>query len=389
MAHCIRFAVVAVVSFLFACRAPAAEPLLIELESKSTTNVDVIGLSTAELAAIDKLGLRGDARASLFAVYVVPAPGKDLGPPVSGELRVEGKLLRFAPRYPFVPGVRYRAIFTPSAVPGRVAQKEVAIVKEFALAKPKLQPTRLTHIYPTTDHLPENQLKFYLHFSAPMGRGRIYRHIKLLDEQGHEVEFPFLELDEELWDGAQQRVTIFCDPGRIKRGLKPREEFGPVLQEGKRYTLVIDAGFKDANGNDLKEAVRKSFSVLPPDDTQPDPKSWKVQVPKAASREALIVTSPKPLDQALLERLVWLVDSKGRKLPGTVSVTRAETEWRFVPVAAWEQGRYELVADTRLEDLAGNSIAKPFEVDVFHPVERNQKSQAVRIPIEIKPAGNH
>ena len=33
---------------------------------------------------------------------------------------------------------------------------------------------------------------------------------------------------------------MFFDPGRIKRGLKPREQFGPALQEGKSYVLVID-----------------------------------------------------------------------------------------------------------------------------------------------------
>jgi hypothetical protein len=41
------------------------------------------------------------------------------------------------------------------------------------------------------------------------------------------------------------------------------------------------------------------------------------------------------------------------------------------------------VADTRLEDLAGNSIAKPFEVDVFHPVQREIKTETVKVPFEI------
>ena len=38
--------------------------------------------------------------------------------------------------------------------------------------------TIVEHVYPSTDQLPENQLKFYLHFSAPMSRGEAYSRIQ-------------------------------------------------------------------------------------------------------------------------------------------------------------------------------------------------------------------
>jgi hypothetical protein len=239
-------------------------------------------------------------------------------------------------------------------------------------------------VYPTSDRLPENQLKFYLHFSAPMSKGDSYKHIKLLDEKGKTVDVPFLELDQELWDPTGQRLTLFCDPGRIKRGLKPREEDGPVLEEGKSYTLVIQREFEDANGNPLKEAFRKKFKALGPDDQQPDPKTWKIKSPAAGTREPVIVTFPKCMDQALAERLVWVADGKGQKPAGKVTVTEQETVWEFKPEKAWEAGTYQLVADTRLEDLAGNSIAKPFEVDVFHPVQKDVKAETVKVAIEVR-----
>src|SRR5262249_18393507 len=163
-------------------------------------------------------------------------------------------------------------------------------------------------------------LKFYLYFSAPMSRGEVYERVKLFDEKGKAVEMPFLELEQELWDPSGRRLTLFIDPGRIKRGLKPREEVGPVLEEGKKYTLVIDKGWPDANGNPLKETYRKAFRALAPDDTQPDPKAWKVQAPAAGTRDPLRVTFPRPLDQALAERLVWAADGRGQKLAGTVAL---------------------------------------------------------------------
>src|SRR5437667_9325668 len=109
-----------------------------------------------------------------------------------------------------------------------------------------------------------------------MNRGEAYSRIHLLNEAGKPVERPFLQLDEELWDPQGQRFTLFFDPGRIKRGLKPREELGPALVEGNIYTLEIDRFWPDADGNPLKETFRKIFRVGPPDDEPIDPKKWKI-----------------------------------------------------------------------------------------------------------------
>jgi hypothetical protein len=366
--------------------AHAADGPEIRLAERGAT-VDVAGLAAADLAAIRDLVRRGDARAQPFAVYVEPAPGKERGPALLGAYRVDGGVLRFEPRFPLVPGVRYRAVFEPARLPTRAARREPPVEKEFSLPRPKTEPARVTHVYPSADRLPENLLKFYLHFSAPMARGEVYRHVKLLDDKGKEIDLPFLELDEELWDGAGRRLTLFFDPGRIKRGLKPREDEGPVLEEGKRYTLVIDPGLHDANGNELGEAFCKAFRALPPDDTRPDPKTWNVHAPAAGTRGPLIVTSPKSLDHALLERLLRVTDGSGRTVAGSVEVAGGETVWRFTPAAAWAAGGYRLVADTRLEDLAGNSIARPFEVDVFRPVQREVRSETVSVPFAVAAPG--
>ncbi|MCH7864908.1 MAG: hypothetical protein IIC56_06820, partial [Proteobacteria bacterium] len=104
----------------------------------------------------------------------------------------------------------------------------------------------MTQVYPSADVLPENLLKFYLHFSAPMSRGDSYQHIRLVRQNGSVVDLPFLELDQELWDRRQTRLTLLFDPGRIKRGLKPHEEVGPALKPGRRYTLEIDAHWLNA-----------------------------------------------------------------------------------------------------------------------------------------------
>jgi hypothetical protein len=340
------------------------------------------------LKELTRSNLNPEQWTALFAIYVDNArqEKRTQSPPVLGSYRVENKTLVFEPRFPLAPGVFYRAILDPSRLPNSKQSKSQSVVATFTIPKTHSTPSTIVeHVYPTTDVLPENQLKFYIHFSASMSKGDAYRHFHLMRSNDKEVELPFLRLEEELWDQKQTRFTLFFDPGRIKRGLKPREEVGPALEEGKHYTLVIDSNWEDAEGNPLKESYRKSFRVGPQDDNLIDPKTWKVQPPAGGSRAPLTVIFPKPLDHALLERVIGVIDSAGKQLEGTITVTEKETRWSFTPKQLWHVGAFYLTADTALEDLAGNSIGKPFEIDVFHPIQRQVKSETVKLKFAITP----
>jgi hypothetical protein len=39
----------------------------------------------------------------------------------------------------------------------------------------------------------------------------------------------------------------------------------------------------------------------------------------------------------------------------------------FAPKGMWKKGDYRLVVDSHLEDVCGNQIGKPFEVEVIDP----------------------
>ncbi len=355
-------------------------------DNTATGTFDVTGLAPEILAQLRDVKWERAQWTALFAVYLEPADGateKDR-PPMLGSYKVEKDFLRFEPRFPLKGGTSFRVVFDPSKLPRPIAG-ELAWARYAVPADVNAKATTVVQqVYPTADKLPENQLRFYIHFSAPMSRGEAYERIQILDAGGKAVDHPFLELDEELWDPQGRRFTLFLHPGRVKRGLKPREELGPILEERKTYTLVIDRRWSDAKGNPLKESFRKTFRVTAPDDNPPDPKSWKLQAPAAGTRAALTVRFPKPLDHGLLQRMLWVVDADGCKVAGGAAVAEGETVWRFTPEKAWQAGTYRLVADTRLEDLAGNSIARPFEVDVFHPVQREVKAETVAIDFRIK-----
>jgi hypothetical protein len=347
---------------------------------------DVSGLSPTALAGLADGKLSRTEWAALFGVYVATeGAAKTDNPPILGSYRVEEKVLRFEPEFPVVPGVRYRAVFDPMKLPGQRAAKRQVVIEEFAIPRPVSQPTTVVEqVYPSGDTLPENQLRFYIHFSAPMRQGDVYRHIRLLDSGRKPVDQALLELEDELWDRDGKRFTLFFHPGRVKKGLQPREELGPILVEGKSYTLEIDRQWLDAKGNPLKASFGKRFKAGPAEEDRPDPKTWKIQTPGTGTTAPLTVRFPRPLDHSLLHRLLWITDPQGRKIAGRIDVTETETVWRFTPDRNWESGKYDLVADTRLEDRAGNSIARPFEVDVLHPLENEIKTETVRLPFQAR-----
>ena len=309
-----------------------------------------------------------DKARDIFTVSV-DRPG---APPLLGSYRVEGGTLVFEPRFPLEPGLRYRAVLHPTGTSAT-----------FELPKRPTAATFVEHVYPTAGRLPENQLKFYIHFSAPMSRGEAYQHVRLMDAAGREVALPFLELEQELWDPEGRRLTIFFDPGRVKRGLTPREEAGSPIEAGKSYTLIIDREWRDAAGNPLREEFRKAFRVGPADREPVDPKKWRVTPPVAGGNAALTVDFPEPMDHALAERLIEVVDRGGRAVAGSVEMEREETQWRFTPREAWRAGKYSLRVATTIEDLAGNKIGRPFEVDRFERVDRPGTAETVSLPFQV------
>jgi hypothetical protein len=309
--------------------------------------------------------------------------------PIRGSYHVEGVTLTFRSRYP-LDQPAYRVVIDPSLL-GKEPRKPDAHARSIPLvlelnpddrARPAL-PTVVKAIYPSAKVLPENLLRFYLHFSAPMSRGEAYQHIHLLDSSAKPVADAFLEIDEELWSADGRRFTLLFDPGRIKRGLRPEQELGPALRAGNNYTLLIDRQWRDARGNPLKTDFRLSFRAGTPDRSPPSPQGWTIVPPPGGTRSPLEVRFPDSLDEALARRLIKVNDQKGQFVPGHVDLDSAETRWRFTPKSSWKAGEYRLVIGKDLEDPSGNAVGRPFEVDMTGPISEKIEPETVSLGFRI------
>ena len=308
---------------------------------------------------------------SVFAVYA----GSGDVPPLLGSYAIENRSLVFRTSYPIAPGVRYRAVFHPPA--------GAAIEKTFDGPARRTAPaTRVERVFPSAGVLPSNQLRLYVYFSAPMSRGEAEQRIHVLDQDGKVLRGVFLP-GQELWDPGNLRLTMTFDPGRIKRGLKSNETMGSPIADGARYTLVVDGGWPDARGVPLAETFRKTFRGGPAVRQPPDPKTWRIETPAAGTRAALVVSFGRPMNYTLLQRMLQ-VASSGGDVAGSAVIDREETEWRFTPQADWAPGAYRLVVDTSLEDLAGNRIGQPFDIDVFDRVTERITTATTTRPFEIR-----
>jgi hypothetical protein len=245
-------------------------------------------------------------------------------------------------------------------------------------------PTAVTAIFPSATDWPENTLRFYIHFSGPMSRAGT-KYVHLIDAAGAEVPDAILAAYADLWNPETTRLTVFFDPGRVKRGVGPNVALGRAIVAGRRYAIQIDGAWPDAEGRPLAAGFRREFSAGPAAYQAVTPSDWRLVPPAANTDHPLTVVFPAPLDRALLQRAIAVRTPDDRDVPGNVAIAPGETQWTFTPSAPWRPGRYDLVVLTLLEDVAGNKVGRAFEVLPTDESSRQPGGEAdvVRLSFEV------
>ncbi|MBM3946135.1 MAG: hypothetical protein FJ315_01885, partial [SAR202 cluster bacterium] len=283
---------------------------------------------------------------------------------MAGRFEVDGDSVCFMPRFPFVGGMGYSLLVRWPPEGSAPARPEVWTVQR--PAKALASTTDVLAIYPSSERAPLNLLKLYVHFSNPMSEGRATRAVHVLRADDREpLDGVFLVMEPELWDRERRRLTLLLDPARIKRGLVPHEEAGYPLTEGVPVVVTVDRQFRDASGRPLRQGTERRYEVGPPVRARVDPAAWKFRWPAAGSTDPLTVEFDRPLDHALLQHSLRVLDGAGMPVAGRGSTGAGEGSWRFEPRTAWREGRYVVAVNPLLEDLAGNSLVRVFDRDLM------------------------
>jgi len=324
-------------------------------------NVELHGLGPEHLDELRGQSLERRDWLEKLAIYRAGSLDDAQGlPAVLGSYEIDGDTIVFRPRFPFTAGLSY----TARGVDGTTLT--------FRMPEPSAasRAARVISVFPSADELPENMLRFYIHFSSAMRARDVHRHVHLYDERGVEIEQAFVEIPDGLWDPAQRGLTLLLHPGRIKRGVGPNRAMGPTLRAGATYHLTVDATFPDVAGVPLGEGWIKTFRVRAPDRRSPDPERWVPQKP-ADGQTPVVLSFPESLDHALLQRMLAVLGPAGQAIPGEVEIGAQETRWTFVPIRPWSSGVHRVVVHPGLEDLAGNRLDRLFEgrgqIDVADP----------------------
>jgi hypothetical protein len=345
----------------------------------------VTGLGARDLANLRDARLTAEEWQSLLKVTVGDGPALDALPPVQGRYVVTPSAITFTPLFPFDLGRAYHVVFDPAHGPGsRSLPVVTAVVRLPAVAS--TPTTSVTAVYPSSSVLPDNTLRLYVEFSAPMGSTGALDFVRLLDERGREVAIPFLPVQADFWNPAHTRYTLFFDPGRVKQGILPNEQLGRPLRAGHTYALQISADWQDAQGQPLKAPYRREFQVGQSEVQPIAPASWRVAPPAPRTRDPLVVTFPGPLDHGLLARALGVEGSGHRPIDGAISLEASDTRWVFRPAAEWAPGEYQVVALSILEDPAGNRIGRAFEVDMTR-TDATAAVDAYRLPFRVVEPG--
>ncbi|HMF70842.1 MAG TPA: hypothetical protein VK616_05185 [Flavitalea sp.] len=289
---------------------------------------------------------------------------------ILGDYRVTADNIIFTPVIAFTPGKEYEVYY------------QNKLLRKFSIPNPdSANASRLLSVYPSCDTVPENVLKLYLSFSAPMREGEALKHISLLNKQGDTLKGIFLDLQPELWNPERNVLTLWFDPGRIKRDLIPNLRLGNPLKKGEVYTLIVSTTWKDVQGLPLRNSYIRKFIVTSRDSISPDPSLWHLQLPLAGSRSPLKINFKESLDYFLLQEVISIVDDKENVVAGAFRVTGKEQGLEFHPAQKWRAGLYRLKTASHLEDLAGNNLERLFEHDNSPPAKEGKASKTTGVVV--------
>ena len=214
-----------------------------------------------------------------------------------------------------------------------------------------------------------------------MGEQLSERFISVTNDLGDTLEKIFLPLQPELWNAKRDILTLWLDPGRIKRALGPNQTLGSPLKASQSYQINISAAWKDQNGYQMQHAFTKKYIAKEATRTKPDPHTWKINTPKPYSRDTLRIAFERPMDFVLSRECISVY--RDNRISGEVNLQDDQRIWLFTPDEYWAPGSYQIKIESRMEDLAGNNLQRLFDEEISEQKQAQESQLDHRLEFQI------
>ncbi|WP_370090311.1 hypothetical protein [Ekhidna sp.] len=310
--------------------------------------------------------------------YIKTSPN---APAVLGEYSIENNHLSFTPKFLPDPKINYLVTFSYPQLALLLSDpiEDQNVYSDVAsFEPPETTQPEVISFTPDLEEVPANLLRFYVHFSSPMGLENPYDFITIENENGQPLVDPFVIIPEGLWNINHTRLTLLLHPGRVKQGVGPNVTQGDVLLAGNSYTLRISNAWKGASGEPLKQSFSQTIKASNPLRGAMNINSWALKAEMNNNIGVLTVVTDHPLDQPLAQRMLFLRNPGRQILPTQVKFNNPEQLqifWR-----AEGSSQLELLIDPRLEDVCGNTPHYAFDLE---GTERSPSKEELKISFSV------
>lgn len=281
--------------------------------------------------------------------------------PVSGSYTIKGRVLSFLPTYTLGDDREFEAQYHGG---GQL------VTKRFKMpSKPKRAATAsVITAYPRVDTVPYNTLFFHVRFSTPMQDDKgAYHYVKVYDEDGAERERAWRQ--KSFWLDSNRLLVLMIHPGRVKTGI---DYEGPLFDSGRRYTIKVDTGIRDANGQALNAAYTQQYYVSGGDRICPKAEIDRKLLPPGQTREPIRLSFSEYMDHASVIEGTHIYDHAGKHIPCIVNALADDSYYQVIPLQKWQKGKYTLVLKSAVYDIAANRINRPFETSNVEELEKGE-----------------
>ncbi|MEL7005332.1 MAG: hypothetical protein AAFN93_21750 [Bacteroidota bacterium] len=345
------------------------------LMGQSETLEPVVSFDKNE-SEIESVNINNRLQYSDFHLYISKTSNQD----IMGEWSFTKQEAKFTPALPLDATDTYYLKYNTK----NKEQRWLTLATEVDGSDLKTLTPEIVSVYPTTDNLPENLLRFYLEFSSPMLENEFQNFVEILDENGNQVQGPFLNSKSEYWNRDHTKLTLFFHPGRVKKGLKANQLYGRPLKAGHTYTLVVKPGWKSRQGVPSQTSFSKTFKVSPEKLTKVNPNNWEIYPPQQNSKEELIIDFGQPIDHINAQTFIVLLDNNNKEIEGRIALNREESIWEFTPHRPWKGKKLTIVIDKTLEDISGNNLISAFDTKNLIQTTANTKEKSHKIRVTLR-----